>query len=82
MSTRSPGRARAARCRSNLTDRWEQAGVYEAYERDLRDRYANKPWVARPSPLPLELYADVYVGQQAAAYLRALRGATSRGSAG
>jgi arylsulfatase A-like enzyme len=60
----------AARCRSHLTDLWEQAGVYGAYRRDLRERYANKPWVARPSPLPLELYADVYVGQQAAAYLR------------
>jgi arylsulfatase len=60
----------SASCRSHLTDRWEEAGVYDAYRRDLRDRYANKPWVARPSPLPLELYADVYVGQQAAAYLR------------
>jgi choline-sulfatase len=60
----------AARCRSNLTDRWEVAGVYDAYRADLRDRYATKPWVARPSPVPLELYADVYVGQQAAAYLR------------
>jgi choline-sulfatase len=64
----------AARCRSNLTDRWEEAGVYEAYKADLRDRYATKAWVARPSPLPLELYADVYVGQQAAAYLRAYTG--------
>ena len=26
--------------------------------------------MARPSPLPLELYADVYVGRQAAAHLR------------
>jgi arylsulfatase len=62
------------RCRSNLTDRWEEAGVFEAYKDDLRDRYAHKPWVARPSPLPLELYADTYVGQQAAAYLRAYEG--------
>jgi choline-sulfatase len=60
----------AARCRSQLTDRWERAGVYDAYRADLRERYANKPWVARPSPLPLSLYADVHVGQQAAAYLR------------
>jgi choline-sulfatase len=61
----------AARSRSNLTDIWEEAGVYEAYRADLRERYANKAWVARPSPLPLELYGDVYVGQQAAAHLRA-----------
>jgi choline-sulfatase len=60
----------ATRCKSNLTDRWKAAGVYDAYRADLRDRYATKPWVARPSPLPLKLYADVYVGEQAAAYLR------------
>jgi arylsulfatase A-like enzyme len=64
----------AAGCRSHLTDRWEAAGVYDAYRRDLRDRYANKPWVARPSPLPLELYADVYVGRRAAAHLRGYDG--------
>jgi arylsulfatase len=62
-------------CASNLTDRWKEAGVYDAYRRDLRDRLQNKPWVARPSPLPLDLYPDVYVGQQAAAYLRAYDGA-------
>jgi choline-sulfatase len=65
----------SARCRSDLTDRWEAAGVYEAYRRDLRDRYATKPWVARPSVLPLDLYPDVYVGRQAAAHLRAYDGA-------
>lgn len=65
----------SARCRSNLTDRWEEAGVYQAYKDDLRDRYATKPWIARPSPLPLELYADVYVGRQASDYLRRYEGA-------
>jgi choline-sulfatase len=64
----------SARCRSNLTDRWDEAGVYQAYKDDLRDRYATKPWVARPSPLPLELYADVYVGRQASDYLRTYEG--------
>jgi choline-sulfatase len=62
-------------CRSNLTDRWQEAGVYGAYKQDLRDRYASRPWVTRPTPLPLELYPDVYVGQQAAAYLRSYDGA-------
>jgi choline-sulfatase len=65
----------SARSRSNLTDLWEQTGVYDDYKQDLRDRYANKPWVARPSPVPLDLYADVYVGRQAAAYLREYDGA-------
>jgi choline-sulfatase len=60
----------SAACRSNLTDRWERAGVYEAYKRDMKERYENRPWVVRPSVIPLELYADVYVGEQAVSYLR------------
>ena len=64
----------SARSRSNLTDKWRDAGVLEEYKRDLEDRLTNRPWVARPSPVPLELYPDVYVGQQAAAHLRAQTG--------
>jgi arylsulfatase len=63
------------RCRSNLTDRWEQAGVFEAYKGDLEERFGAKPWVARPSPLPFELYPDVYVARQAAGHLRRYDGA-------
>ena len=44
-------------------------GLLEAYREDYRERFANKPHVARPSVLPLEMYADVYVGQQAKTYL-------------
>ncbi|MCW2766482.1 MAG: hypothetical protein JWO11_2441 [Nocardioides sp.] len=56
--------------RSHMTDRWEAAGVYAAYRQDSQDRFRNKPWVARPSPVPLEHYADVYVGQQAKSHLQ------------
>lgn len=56
--------------RSHMTDRWEAAGVYAAYQQDSRERFQNKPWVARPTPVPLEHYADVYVGQQAKSYLQ------------
>jgi len=56
--------------RSHMTDRWEEAGVYAAYQEDSRERFQNKPWVARPTPVPLEHYADVYVGQQAKAWLQ------------
>lgn len=57
--------------RSHMTDRWEAAGVYEAYRADTLDRFrSSKPWVVRPTPLPLEHYADVYVGQQAKTYLQ------------
>jgi len=62
----------STRCRSGLTDLWEEAGVRAAYDADLRDRLDTTPWTVRPSPLPLELYPDVYVGRQAAAHLRGL----------
>ena len=64
----------SATVRSNMTDRWEAAGVWGVYRQDIEERLRTKPWVARPSPLPLELYPDVYVGQQAAAYLRGYDG--------
>ena len=60
----------SANCRSNLTDLWEEAGVWDDYRRDIQDRAETKLWVVRPTPLPFELYPDVYVGQQAVAYLR------------
>jgi arylsulfatase len=59
---------------SNLTDLWKEAGVHKAYALDLRERIQTKPWVSRPSPLPFELYPDVYVGRQAAQYLGSYRG--------
>lgn len=55
---------------SHMTERWEKAGIWEAYKADYRDRFATKAHIARPSTLPLEEYADVYVGQQAKAYLK------------
>src|SRR5262249_61773164 len=33
----------SARCRSNLTDLWEKADVYDAYKRDLKDPYPTNP---------------------------------------
>jgi choline-sulfatase len=62
----------SARSDSNLTERWREAGVLDEYKRDLEDRLSDRPWVVRPSPVPLDLYPDVYVGQQAAAHLRTL----------
>ncbi|MHC4985663.1 MAG: sulfatase family protein [Planctomycetota bacterium] len=59
----------SAECASAMTDTWEAAGLWDAYKADYADRFATKPWVVRPSVLPLEHYADVYVGQQAKRYL-------------
>ena len=59
----------SARMMSHMTALWEHKGLLEAYRADYHERFANKPHVARPSTLPLEDYADVYVGQQAKRYL-------------
>lgn len=56
---------------SHMTERWERAGLWKSYREDFRERFATKPYKVRPSTLPLEAYADVYVGQQAKQYLQA-----------
>ncbi len=59
----------SARVESHMTKRWEEKGLWEDYRADYDERFSNKPWVVRPSVLPLEEYADVYVGQRAKEYL-------------
>jgi choline-sulfatase len=59
----------SARVLSHMTARWQEQGLWEAYQEDYRDRFANDPTTTRPSVLPLEEYADVYVGQRAKEYL-------------
>ncbi len=54
---------------SHMTEKWQQAGLWHSYQEDYRERFATKPHMVRPSALPLEQYADVYVGQQAKKYL-------------
>ncbi len=56
---------------SHMTERWEKLGLWEAYKADYADRFGTKPHVVRPSVLPLEEYADIYVGQRAREYLDA-----------
>lgn len=53
-----------------LTDLWNAAGVLDAYHEDMRDRYQNKPWLVRPTPLPLELYPDVYIARRSIDWLK------------
>ena len=60
----------SASSRSHMTDAWEAAGVWEAYQNDYAERFAVRPQMVRPSPLGLDLYYDTWVGQQACAYLR------------
>ena len=51
--------------RSNMTDLWDRHGVWADYRADFEDRFATRPFVARPSALPLDLYYDSYVGRTA-----------------
>jgi choline-sulfatase len=53
-----------------MTARWQELGLWEDYQEDYRERFRNKPHTVRPSALPLEEYADVYVGQRAKEYLQ------------
>jgi arylsulfatase len=61
----------SASVRSNMTELWERRGLWDTFRADIHERHA-KPFVARPSPLPLDLYYDCYVGGRARAYLETL----------
>ncbi|MDP7239058.1 MAG: sulfatase-like hydrolase/transferase [Candidatus Latescibacteria bacterium] len=60
----------STRVLSHMTAAWQDHGLWEAYQQDFKDRFANRPHMVRPSSLPLAWYADVYVGQQASRYLK------------
>lgn len=60
----------SGRVLSHMTARWETLGLWSAYKEDYRERFANKPHVVRPSVLPLEEYADVYVGRKVTEYIK------------
>ena len=65
-----PGPRASRRVLCNMTEEWRDKGLWAAYRADYEDRFANKPHVVRPTVLGLENDADVYVGQQAKAYLQ------------
>jgi arylsulfatase len=57
-------------CKSHMTEVWERKGYLTKFKEDMKDRYENNPFIARPCAVPLEDYMDVYVGQQAKKYLQ------------
>ncbi len=65
-----PGPRASRRVLCNMTEEWQDKGLWAAYRADYEERFANKPHVVRPTVLGLENDADVYVGQQAKKYLR------------
>ena len=57
---------------SYVTDNLERHGLYEAFREDYAERGRHRkenPFLVRPSPLPVEVYLDSYVGQQACNFI-------------
>lgn len=54
----------------HMTARWDSLGLFKPFQKDIQERKGKNKTLVRPSPLPLEEYYDVYVGQQAKNYLR------------
>ena len=54
---------------SHMTAWWRDAGIWDRYKADFEERFSEKPHTVRPSPLGMEHYADVYVGQRAKQYI-------------
>ena len=52
-----------------MTNSWRVAGLLDAFRQDVKQKYAEMPWIARPSPLGLDHYYDTYVGRRALEYL-------------
>lgn len=59
----------SARVLSHMTALWEEKAKWEAYRADFEERFAEKPYMVRPSTLGPEDYADAYVGRRACEYL-------------
>jgi len=55
--------------RSYMTDEWERRGLYRAFLDDYAERREKGPLFVRPSPLPVELFMDSYIGAQAEKFL-------------
>ncbi len=67
----TPGPHAGLFAQSHMTNLWKEKGYYDAFCEDMHTRM--HPHV-KPSPLPLELYYDVYVGEKGNEYLENYEG--------
>lgn len=58
----------SCKSRTHMTERWAELGLLDAFKEDIKQR--GKTPFAKPSPLPLEEYYDVYVGNCGVNYLK------------
>lgn len=70
-TTGPPGNARVL---SEMTELWEERGYWDAYKTYMEEQGGDAHYQPKPTPLPLDLYYDVYVPQQAKKYLGSLKG--------
>lgn len=62
-----PHASSSDKIRTYMTDEWRAKGLWEAFRDDIKKR--GKTPMAYPSPLPLEDYYDVYVGNKGNEFL-------------
>ena len=62
----------ACQARTHMGELWKEKGLWDAYCADMNSR-GKRPH-ARPSPLPLEDYYDIYVGRRGKEYLEQYQG--------
>lgn len=58
---------------SNMTQSWQEQGLWERYRQDVIDRVNTKRYIARPSVLDAKQHYDTYVGEQATRHLADLQ---------
>jgi len=68
-TTGPPGNTRTL---SDMTEAWREKGAWDAFIVDAEERAEASHFEAHPTPLPLDLYYDVYVPQAAKRYLGGL----------
>ncbi|MCC2098857.1 MAG: sulfatase-like hydrolase/transferase, partial [Hyphomicrobiales bacterium] len=52
-----------------LTRTWREAGLWDSYRADFKERFETVPHMVRPSPLGVDHYYDVFVAQRAKQFL-------------
>lgn len=55
---------------SHMTALWDELDLWQPFQADLVERLQKDPLAARPGPLPLEHYYDVYIARRAREWLQ------------
>lgn len=67
-----PHASASPKIKTHMTEKWRAKGLWDAFSADIKKR--GKTPMAYPSPLPLEDYYDVYVGNKGNEFLENYKG--------